>query len=200
VGASDYGFARSARVTAESLIHLRGNVYSVPVAYVGMTVTARLRRYEVYIFSNMQEIARHRRASDGERRRVIIPEHFKPLFTKKPRAQVMLYRQALMELSPQAESYMSEVSYRRRGRLRDEVLATYMELMLYGRKALADAMAEADRLGMYGNEYLQVLLWEGLPDRLPPPPLTLNLPAQDQVDRGLDQYEPFVVVSTGESA
>jgi hypothetical protein len=92
--AQDYGFPRSARVTAESVIHLRRNVYSVPVANVGTTVTARLCRDEVRIFHNTDEIARHRRAPDGSWRRVIDPEHFRPLFTKKPRAQLMLYRQA----------------------------------------------------------------------------------------------------------
>jgi transposase len=198
-GVQDYGFPRSANVTAESLIHLRRNVYSVPVAYVGTTVTARLHRHEVHIFHNIDEIASHRRAPDGDRRRVIDPEHFRPLFTKKPRAQVMLYRQALIEMSPETERYMSEVSYRRRGRLGDEVLATYSLLMLCGRKALTDAMARANHQGIYGSEYLEVLLWPTLPDRLPPPLVEVDLPAQDQVDRSLEQYESFVIVSAGES-
>jgi len=196
--AQDYGFPRSARVTAESVIHLRRNVYSVPVANVGTTVTARLCRDEVRIFHNTDEIARHRRAPDGSRRRVIDPEHFRPLFIKKPRAQVMLYRQALLDLSPDAGRYMSQVSYRRRDRLRDEVLGTYMLLMLYGRQALADVMAQANVRGLYGCEYLEVLLWPSLPDRLPPPRVAVDLPPQDQVDRDLEQYEAFVTVSPGE--
>jgi transposase len=197
--AHDYGFPRSARVTAESLIHLRRNVYSVPIANVGTTVTARVYLDEVRIFYNTDEIARHRRAPDGGRRRVIDPEHFRPLFTKKPRAQVMLYRQALLELSPAAARYMSQVSYRRRDRLRDEVLGTYMLLMLYGRQALTDAMAQATVQGSYGHEYLEVILWPSLPDRLPSPTLTVDLPAQDEVDRDLEQYESFVTISAGGS-
>ena len=140
VDAHDYGFPRSARVSAESVLHLRGNVYSVPMAYVGTAVTARLHRAEVRIFHDTEEITRHRRARDGERRRVVDPEHFRPLFAKKPRARVMLYRQALLELSQDAKHYVSEVSPRRRSRLRDEVLGTYALLTLYGREALSHAM------------------------------------------------------------
>jgi len=42
-------------------------------------------------------LARHDRAADGAHRRVVTPEHFAPLFGPKPRAQVMLYRQALLD-------------------------------------------------------------------------------------------------------
>jgi len=87
IAAHDYGLPRSVRVTGESVVHLRRNVYSVPVAYANTTVTARLHRHDVRLFHNTDEIARHRRAPDGDRRRMVDPEHFAPLFSKKPRAQ-----------------------------------------------------------------------------------------------------------------
>jgi len=199
VTAHDYGLPRSVRVTGESVVHLRRNVYSVPVAYANTVVTARLHRHDVRLFHNVDEIARHRRAPDGERSRVIDPEHFAPLFSKKPRAQVMLYRQALIDLAPEAAGYMSTVSCQRRQRLRDEILGTYMLLKLYGRRSLIAAMAKATVQGAYGREILEVMLLHGLPDRLPPVPMTVNLPTQDQVDRSLEVYESFVTVSAGGS-
>jgi transposase len=199
IGAHDYGFPRSAKVTVESLIHLRSNVYSVPIAWVGTIVTARLCGTEVRIFHDTIEIARHRRAADGARKRVVDPEHFRSLFTKKPRAQVMLYRQALLELSQEAEWYISEVSYRRRERLREEILATYTLLMLHGRDALTRAMKRADARTIYGWEYLEVLLSPTSADRVLHPALAVDLPAQDQVDRQLELYESFVTVSAGDS-
>lgn len=199
LSARDYGFLRHGRVTVESLVHLRGNVYSVPVAHVGTTVTARLHRADVRIFRDTAEIAGHRRAPDGARKRVVDPDHFRSLFTKKPRAQVMLYRQALLELSPAAEWYMSEVSCRRRERLRDEVLATYALLMLHGRDALNEAMERADAGGIYGYEYLEVFLTPQPASVIPYPELQVDLPAQDEVDRQLEHYESFVTVSVGES-
>lgn len=63
--AQDYGFLRPTTVTAESLIHLAGNRYSVPVAYVGTSLTARLYRTQVGVFHNTEEVARHRRVPDG---------------------------------------------------------------------------------------------------------------------------------------
>lgn len=145
------------------------------------------------------EVAQHRRTPDGAHRRVVIPDHFQPLFTKKPRAQVMLYRQTLLDLSPEAEGYVSEVSSRRRERLREEILATYALLVLHGGEALAAAMAQADARGIYGAEYLQVLLAVASAD-LVLPPLALDLPAQEQVDWELAQYEAFVTVSPGGAA
>jgi len=195
----DYGFLQSATVTAESLIHLHGNRYSVPVVHAGVTLTVRLGRNHVRIFHDAVEVAQHRRAPDGAQRRVVNPDHFQPLFATKPRAQVMLYRQTLLDLSPEAEWYVTEVSHRRRERLREEILATYALLMLHGRDALVIAMEQADGRGIYGAEYLQALLAVAT-DQLVLPPLPLDLPAQEQVDRELAQYEAFVTVSPGGAA
>ncbi len=196
-GAQDYGFLRTTTVTAESLIHLAGNRYSVPVKQVATTLTARLYRTQVGIFHNTDEVARHRRAPDGAQRRVINPDHFHSLFTQKPRAQVMLYRQALLELSPEAGQYVTEVSHRRRERLREEILATYALFMLHGRDALVEVMEQADARGIYGAEYLEAILAAASTSRMLHPPLPVDLPSQEQVDRHLEQYEAFVTVSTG---
>jgi transposase len=196
-GAQDYGFLRTTTVTAESLIHLAGNRYSVPVERVGLTLTARLYRTQVGIFHNTGEVARHRRAPDGAQRRVINADHFHSLFTKKPRAQIMLYRQALLELSPEAGQYVTEVSHRRRERLREEILATYALFMLHGRDALVDVMEQADARGIYGAEYLEAILAAASTSRMLHPVLPVDLPSQEQVDRHLEQYEAFVTVSTG---
>jgi transposase len=198
--ANDYGLLHSVTVSAESLIRLAGNSYSVPVAHVGTTVTVRLTRDAVRVYHTTVEIARHRRAPDGAQRRVVEPDHFRPLFITKPRAQVMLYRQALLDLSPDAEAYISAVSYRRRERLREEILATYALFMLHGREALIEAMAQADTRGIYGVEYLEVLLTTAAAETLRHPCLSIDLPTQDAVDRRLDQYEAFVTVSAGGAA
>jgi len=64
-------------------------------------------------------------APDGAHRRAIEPVHFAPLFGRKPRGQVMLYREVLLELGDVARSYLSELSHRQRNRLGDEVLEVY---------------------------------------------------------------------------
>jgi hypothetical protein len=197
VSAQDYGFLRATTVTAESLIHLAGNRYSVPVAHAGTVLTTRLYRTQVGIFHNTEEVARHRRAPDGAQRRVINPDHFHALFTKKPRAQVMLYRQTLLDLSPEANQYVTEVSHRRRERLREEILATYALFMLHGRDALVEVMEQADDRGIYGAEYLEAILAAVPTSIVLHPAIPVDLPSQEQVDRRLEQYEAFVTVSAG---
>ena len=94
--AHDYGFLRPGRVSRESLVAVEGNQYSVPVPHVGAPVTVRLHQERVRIWRDTTCLADHPRAPDGARQRVIDPAHFAPLFPAKSRAQVMLYRQALL--------------------------------------------------------------------------------------------------------
>jgi len=79
-------------------------------------------------------------------------------------------------------------------------LATYALFMLHGREALIEAMAQADTRGIYGVEYLEVLLTTAAAETLRHPCLSIDLPTQDAVDRRLDQYEAFVTVSAGGAA
>ncbi len=79
-----------------------GNSYSVPIAQVGAPVTVRVHRERIVIWRDAERLAEHARAPDGAHRRVVDPAHFAPLFGRKPRAQVMLYREALHELGPLA--------------------------------------------------------------------------------------------------
>lgn len=54
--------------------------------------------------------AEHARAPDGAHRRARDPAHFAPLFGRKPRGQIRLYREVLVELGEVARIYLSELS------------------------------------------------------------------------------------------
>jgi hypothetical protein len=58
-------------------------------------------------------------------------------------------------------------------------------------------MQQADARGIYGAEYLEVLLAPHLPDHVRHAALGIDLPPQHEVDRALAQYESFVTVSAG---
>ena len=111
VSAADYGFAHPGQVSSGALVAVLGNSYSVPIAHVGAPVTVRVHRERIVIWRDAEWLAEHARAPDGAHRRVVDPAHFAPLFGRKPRAQVMLYREALLELgpSPPATSASSRV-------------------------------------------------------------------------------------------
>ena len=200
--AADYGFAHPARVGGEALVAVLGNHYSVPIEHVGAPVIARVHRGRVALWRDAELLAEHARAADGQHRRVVEPAHYAALFGRKPRAQVMLYRQALLDLGAVAARYVAELSHRRRGRLRDEVLGVYALLQQAGRGPLLAAMARAEQQGAYGAADLRALLAPAaVPPELPPgPPRSGHLagaPSQAEVDRALTSYEAFVRHSGG---
>jgi transposase len=193
--AHDYGFLYPGRVNRESLVAVLGNQYSVPVNQVNAPVTVRVHPERIVIWRDNTLIARHDRAANGARRRVVTPEHFAPLFARKPRAQVMLYREALLELGEVAQRYVSELSRRKRDRLREEVLGLYALLQAYGASALQAAMSAAEDAHAYGAEYLSALLCRPKPrltSERGPLSLVLNgVPDQAEVDRQLSLYEAY---------
>jgi transposase len=194
--AQDYGFLQSAQVNRESLVPVFGNQYSVPVNNVSAPVTVRVHRERIVIWRDITLLARHDRAPDGAHRRVVTPEHFAPLFGRKPRAQVMLYRQALLDLGEVAQRYVNELSHRKRAQLREEVLGIYALLETYGTGALQAAMAAAERVPAYGAEYLGALLKRpATPPQASSGTLALLLkgvPDQTEIDRQLNLYEAYV--------
>ncbi len=193
--AQDDGLLLTGQVSAEALVAVLGNRYSVPVAHVGAPVTVRVHRDRVRLWRDSTLLADHRRAPDGGRQRLIDPVHFAPLFPRKPRAQVMLYRDVLCGLGGHAPTFLAALSRRHRARLREEVLAVYALYEQFGADNLRAAMALADEAGTYSAAALALLL--DAPRSVPPPlpslPL-LGVPTQAEVDRLLSVYETWVQV------
>jgi hypothetical protein len=194
VTARDYGFAEPGKVSRGALVPMLGNSYSVPVEHVGAPVTVRVHRQRIVIWRDTELLAEHRRTLDGAHRRVIDPAHFAPVFDRKPRARVMLYREVLLELGDVAQVYLSELSQRQRSRLSDEVLDVYALYERCGAAELLAAMELAHAQGAYGAAYLRALVSApevGSPSQ--PIELTLaDLPSQSEIDRALSTYEVFV--------
>jgi len=191
--AHDYGFPASAQVSGESFVPVAGNTYSVPLGHVSAPVIARLHRQRVVIWRDRVLLADHRRAPNGAHQRIVLPEHFAALFPKKPRAQTMLEREALLGLGGSAATYVSELSRRRRERLGEEVAALYALYGQYGPQPLLAAMAQAQQAAIYGADYLRLLLaTAGVVsiDALPLP----DVPSQSEVDRLLSSYEAWVSI------
>ena len=193
--AHDYALLESATVTGESTVPVLGNVYSVPLGHLGAPVSVRVHAARIRIYRDARLLADHARVPDGAHARVIEPTHFAPVFPKKARAQVMLYREALLKLGGVAAGYVAEVSRRRRDKLRAEILELYALFEQHGAERLSGAMAAAQGAGAYGAEYVRALLTEGIAAEVIPPRLRLvvpDVPGQEEVDRLLSSYEVFV--------
>ncbi len=198
--AHDYGLLIPGHVSAEALVAVRGNRYSVPVGHVGAPLVARLHRDRVRLWRDALLVADHPRLPDGRQQRVIDPRHFAPLFARKPRAQVMLYRDVLCALGGQAPAFLAALSQRHRARLREEILAVYALYERDGRDDLLAAMALATSAGTYNADALALLL--DVPRRTSPALSVLTLPgvpAQAEVDRALSVYEAWVYVDDATS-
>ena len=197
--ASDYGFAAPGRVSNGALVAVLGNNYSVPVEHVGAPVTVRVHRQRIVIWRDAERLAEHRRAPDGAHRRVIEPAHFAPLFGRKPRGQIMLYREVLLSLGEVACAYLSELSQRQRSRLGDEVLEVYALYEHCGAPELLAAMELAHAQGAYGAAYLRALVSVPLVEPSHPEmELTLDdVPPQTEIDRALSTYEVYVWTPDG---
>jgi Integrase core domain len=193
--AQDYGVFLPGQVSAEALVAVLGNRYSVPVAHVGAPVTVRVHHDRVCLWRDGMRLAEHRRAPDGARQRVVDPDHFAPLFPRKPRAQAMLYREVLLGLGGRAPAFLSALSQRHRAHLQEEVRAVYALYEEYGADNLLAAMALADDAGSYSAAALAVLLAAPRPVPAPAPILRLpGVPPQAEVDRVLSVYETWVHV------
>jgi transposase len=195
LSAPDYGVLRPGYVSAEALVAVQGNRYSVPVAHVGAPVIVRVHRERVRLWRDAVLVADHQRAPDGARQRVVDPAHFAPLFPRKPRAHALLYRDVLVRLGGHAPAFLSALSYRHRARLQEELLAVAALYDHYGADDLLAAMARADRAGTYSAAALATLLATPRPAALPAPLLLPpGVPPQAAVDRLLSSYETWVHV------
>ncbi len=190
--AHDYGFPACAQVTAESFVHVAGNSYSVPLGHVSAPVIVRLHHGRVVIWRDTTLLAEHGRAPDGAHQRMVAPEHFGGLFAKKRRAQTMLQREALLGLGGSAVSYVSEVSRRHRERLGEEVAALYSLYVQYGLQSMLAAMARAHQVGIYGADYLRLVL--AAPTQTTGGLDLPDTPPQSEIDRLLSSYEAWVTV------
>ncbi len=196
--AHDYGLLEHGRVSAEALVAIVGNRYSVPIAHAGAPVTVRLHQERVRIWRDTACIADHPRAPDGGHQRVIDVTHFATLFPTKRRAQVMLYREALLGLGGRAPAFLSELSRRCRAQLAPEILAIYTLYEHHGATAMLAAMELAEQAGTYSAIALATMLQPPAP--LPQPSAARSsialtgMPGQTEVDRLLSHYEAWVQI------
>jgi transposase len=191
--AADYGLLVPGQVATDATVAVAGNRYSVPVAHVHAPVTIRLHARRVRIWRDAVLLADHARAADGTRQRVIDPDHFAPLFARKPRAQAMLYREVLLGLGDPAPAYLAALSHRQRARLQPELLAVYALYEQYGAKPLLAAMARAGAAGSYSAAALALCVAH-LVTPVVTPLVLPGIPQQIEVDRWLGSYESWVQV------
>jgi hypothetical protein len=103
----------------------------------------------------------------------------------------MVYRDWLCSLSPQVQSYVRELSYKRRAEMGQQMIALYDLAQEVGKPDFVAALELAAEQHMYGAEYVRaigVLPSAPVPDssaQMVLSPLPLAVPPQHEVERDL---------------
>jgi transposase len=190
--ASEYGLLRIVKTGPDSLVHIDSNRYGVPVSYAERPLTARIRERFIEFYDGVKQVARHWRRPGRVFRAITIPEHFEPLFKKKPRARVMVYRDHLIEQDPSLAAYIATLCRRYRGKFGPHILQIYALWRTYGSEQLGAACALASEHEAYGADYLASLLKAPRPVQVPQSLELAEVPSQGAVDRDLAVYESYV--------
>lgn len=184
--AATYGLYRVGTVNRESLVRVDGNQYSVPAGHLGQAVDTRLLADTVVLSQDGVELARHARV-DGKGHRQRNPAHYVAALAHRPRARMVLERDALCELGPEVTTYLAAVCRRRRERMAEEITALATLRESAGPDVVRQTVTRALARDAIGAEYLPVLAGQHAELVLP------AVPAQPLVDRDLASYEPFVL-------
>jgi transposase len=200
--AQDYGFFDCVVVNRESLVALESNHYSVPTHLVGRALTARVHRSHIDLFADGECVASHPR-NPGQHQRVLDPAHFEEAFKRKPRGRVMVYRDWLCSLSPEANRYLQALCHKRRAEMSQQISLLYTTAQATARADFLAALELAAEQQMYGAEYVQAIL--GRPKRAAPSVSAeeprrehwWGVPGQEEVARDLALYEQYVANRDG---
>ena len=200
--AQDYGFFDCVVVNRESLVALESNHYSVPTHLVGRALTARVHRTHIDLFADGERVASHPR-NPGQHQRVLDPIHFEEAFKRKPRGRIMLYRDWLCGLSPEANKYLQALCHKRRAEMSQQISLLYTTAPQTGRADFVTALELAAEQQMYGAEYVQAIL--ARPKRAAPSVSAggaerghwVGMSGREDVERDLALYEQYVANRDG---
>lgn len=151
-----YTLRYSRVVRTDGFCELDGLRYFVGFEYVGQTLTVRVGADEVHVHAGDGAPLTHpRRPENGKYS--VLPEQREQLLTKDG-ARPYVKRQLLMDLSPAAEWFMTEVRHRRPDLWEQDVERVFVLLEQHGERAVRDALVEAGRRGVVGAEYVEAIL------------------------------------------
>jgi hypothetical protein len=197
----DVSVVRSVVATRRFRVHFDGNRYSVPAEYAGSRVSLQADPQQVRLYHHNQLIAEHTRCYERGRD-CENPEHVRALLVHRRRARTQQLLQQFLQLSPLAETYYAEL-HRRRFNAALHVAKIVALAEIYGREAVARALADAGEFHAYSSEYIANLL-EARQRQLPEPGALHLTRAQDLLDlelpaANLNLYESPTPETTDET-
>jgi transposase len=155
-GEAGYGLAYPAQVGRDARVRCRGFAYSTPAGWIGQPVVVRVHPKQVVLHYLKEHVVHPRHPENG--RYSLLPQHREALFVK-PRGELMAKRQILMDLSPAAERFFTELVHRRPQSWRERDLPVVWTLFeQHGAERIGAAFAHCLAQGAIGGEYLSAWL------------------------------------------
>jgi hypothetical protein len=155
-GTAGYGLIDTLRVRPDGQVRCGGYGYFAPESWIGQTITVKLHREEVVLHHAGQRVRHPRIPENGKYS--LLPEQRAALFVK-PRGAIMAKRQILMDLSPEAERFFTELVHRRPHSWRGHDLPVLWELFEeWGPRKLREGFARCVAAQTIGSEYLRAWL------------------------------------------
>jgi len=188
-----YGILHLLRVNPESVIRFETNSYSVPEHLMGQTVTVRVLPRELRIYHDGELVAQHERCFQ-RKKRIRDLDHYEKSLSIKPRARVMAYREKLLELETPTASYVAEICRRDRNAMNQQVLRLYTLWKEYGTDSFVEAIRFCHDSGVYGSEYVELMLRTPREEKPENSEIELVLsgqPVQSEIDRDLTIYDRY---------
>ena len=106
----------------------------------------------------------------------------------------MAYREKLLELEPPTASYVAEICRRDRNAMNQQMLKLYALWQEYGTDSFVEAIRFCHDSGVYGSEYVELML--RIPKGKQPDISQMELvlsgqPVQSEIDRDLTIYDSY---------
>ena len=180
----DCASINSVLVDRQFRVHVEGNRYSTPAAYVGRKLLLKLYPERLCLYDGEKLVAEHLRSYDRGQD-IENPEHAAPVLERKRRADEQHFLKRFLALSPQAETYYRHLAERKLSwRLHLRKIVALVDV--YGAEKVARALADALVYQAFSSEYIANIL-EQRERRLPEPgPLHLTR-KQDLLDLQLPE-------------
>lgn len=177
----DTRIVRTVRASPLGRVAFAGNLYSIPPAHVGRTLTLKATATEVTVYLGADEVARHPR-HEGRGHDVVDPAHVRAVLDTKRRGERGAVVHRFTALGPAAATYL-------KGLVTSEIaLYRHLRRILglvdrFGREEVLSAIAHAQGFGAFGADYVERILVEQRRRAKGPPPLgPLSLPRSPDLE------------------
>lgn len=136
-------------VDAEGYVSVRRNRYSVPYKLIGRHMEVRESKERIDVFDGPRRVASHRRVVDPVDARVTEPKHRPPRGEGRAKKGPPPQQLELILVEPSLEKYVAKLVKHSHGRGVRALQRLMRMVREYPRQPLLDAIAEADRFGLY---------------------------------------------------